>query len=59
MGIGARLIVGQHLLGLQQVVAVDGKFIDVALEGIAAQTRLGVVGADAQVGRGAAVFRGL
>ena len=37
MGVGARLIVGQHLLGLQQVVAVDGEFIDVALEGIVAQ----------------------
>ena len=59
MGVGARLIVGQHLLGLQQVVAVNGEFIDVAFERIAAQTGLGVVGADAQIGRGAAVFRGL
>ena len=50
---------GQDLFGLQQIVAVDGKLIDVAFERIAAQTRLGVVGANTQIGRDAAVFWGL
>ena len=59
VGVSARLIMSQHLLRLQQVVAVNSELVDVALEGVAAESRLGVVGADAQIGCHAAVLGGL
>ena len=59
VGVGARLIMSQHLFRLQQVVAVNSELVDVALEGVAAQSRLGVVGSDAQIGCHAAVLGGL